>query len=267
MRIPIDYHMHSNYSCDSDVPMAALCRAAVDAGIDEIGLSEHFDSHPYDECTGFLRVEEWWDEFYRCKNDFQPVLRLKAGIEISEPHQYPDEVDMLLDAHPWDYAIGSLHWIEDEIIFKDPYFNRSPEEAYEGYFLELQRMVETGRFNILGHIDIVKRYGFEHYGPFDVTAYEKLIRPILSTLAERGLALEVNTITLRRSIQETSPSSQVLSWFKEEGGRWISLGSDAHLASDVGANLEDAIQIIRSIGFDGVVSFSSGQPTSVGLNE
>ena len=44
MRIPIDYHMHSSYSCDSEAPMADMCRAAVSAGIDEIGFSEHFDS-------------------------------------------------------------------------------------------------------------------------------------------------------------------------------------------------------------------------------
>jgi histidinol-phosphatase (PHP family) len=247
--------------------MTVMCRAAVDAGIDEIGFSEHYDSHPADECTGFFRVGEWWDEFQRCKSEFQDVLRLKAGLEISEPHQYPAAVNSILDAHPWDYTIGSLHWIEDEIIFDDPYFDRSPEEAYESYFLELHRMVATGRFNIIGHFDIVKRYGFQHYGAFDITAYENLIRPILKTLAERGLTLEVNTVTLRRSIQEPSPNSRVLSWFKEEGGRWISLGSDAHHATDVGANLEDAIQMIQSAGFNELVSFNSGRPSPVTISD
>ena len=247
--------------------MEALCEAAVLTGIEEIGISEHFDSHPDDECTGFFQVDEWWKEFERCKREYQGVLTLKAGLELSEPHQYPQEVNEILDAHPWDYTIGSLHWIGDRIIFKDPYFEQSPQEAYEKYFVELHRMVELGRFNILGHMDIVKRRGFEHYGDFHVKEYEKFIRPVLRTLVRRDLALEVNTITLRRSIQEPSPNFQVLSWFKEEGGRWISLGSDAHEAADVGANLKDAMRLITAAGFKDVVSYNSGRPTSIEISE
>lgn len=247
--------------------MESLCAAAVSAGIEEIGISEHFDSHPNDECTDFFQVGEWWNEFERYKREYQGVLSLKAGLEVSEPHQYTDAVNLILDTHPWDYAIGSLHWIEDEIIFKDQYFKRSPGEAYRRYFLELRRMVENGRFNILGHMDIVKRRGFEHYGEFHVEEYEDSIRTILRTLAKRDLALEVNTITLRRSVQEPSPSFQVLSWFKEEGGRWISLGSDAHDASDVGANLIDAIRLVKSAGFDEVVSYRLGHPSPVVISD
>lgn len=247
--------------------MAAICRAAIAVGISEIGFSEHFDSHPDDECTGTLKVGAWWDEFEGCKTEFHDILTLKAGLEISEPHLYPDAVDALLDAHPWDYAIGSLHWIGDEIIFKDPYFKRDMQEAYEDYFLELQRMVELGDFHILGHIDIVKRLGFEHYGDFQVDAYEEMIRPILKIISSRNLALEVNTVTLRRSIQEPSPNSQILEWFLEEGGRWISLGSDAHKVEDVGANLDDAIRMINSAGFKEIVSFTAGRPTPIELSE
>jgi histidinol-phosphatase (PHP family) len=247
--------------------MAAMCRAAITAGIGEIGFSEHFDSHPDDEGTGFFKAEAWWNDFEACKMQFRKTLTLKAGLEISEPHIYPEAVNALLEAHPWDYSIGSLHWIGDEIIFKDPYFARGEQDAYENYFLELQRMVELGRFDILGHLDIVKRKGFEHFGEFDVTVYEEMVRPILKTLVARDLALEVNTVTLRRSIGEPSPSSQILAWYKHEGGRWITLGSDAHKVDDVGACLEEAIGTIRTAGFNEVVSFTAGRPTPIELSE
>ncbi len=267
MRIPIDYHMHSSYSCDSEAPMADMCRAAVSAGIDEIGFSEHFDSHPNNDCTDDFNVTAWWKEFETCKAEFREVLSLRAGLEISEPHLYIDEVDELLDSHPWDYAIGALHWIGDDIIFKAPYFQRTMKEAYNDYFIELQRMVEIGRFDILAHLDIVKRYGFDHYGEFHVAELEDIIRPTLNTLVSRGLALEVNTVTLRRSIQETTPGIQILEWFKEEGGRWISLGSDAHSVEDVGANLEDAIGVVLVAGFEEVAAFQAGRPTGVSISE
>ncbi len=100
--IPIDYHMHPNYSCDSETLMARMCRAAITAGIQEIGFSEHFDSHPDDECTDYLDLEAWWLDLERCREEFSGILRIKAGLEISEPHSYSEAVNQLLDAHPWD---------------------------------------------------------------------------------------------------------------------------------------------------------------------
>jgi histidinol-phosphatase (PHP family) len=265
--IPIDYHMHSSYSCDSEALMARMCRAAITAGVQEIGFSEHFDSHPDDDCSGYLEVGAWWVDLERCREQFSGVLSIKAGLEISEPHSYSEAVDQLLDSHPWDYSIGSLHWIGDDIIFKESYFKRQMVEAYEEYFRELMLMVENGRFNILGHMDIIKRYGFEYYGEYHVTSFEKLIRPILRTLAARDLALEVNTITLRRPIREASPSSQILEWFREEGGRWVTLGSDAHTADEVGADLDNAIHIVRSAGFNVLASYTGGRPSAINLTD
>lgn len=265
MMIPIDYHMHSSYSCDSEAPMARMCRAAIKAGIKEIGFSDHFDSHPDDDSTGYLDLEAWWLDLEGCREQFSGILTIKAGLEISEPHSYPEAVNQLLDAYPWDYSIGSLHWIGDDIIFKEHYFKRQMIEAYEEYFRELMPMVENGRFNILGHMDIVKRYGFEFYGEYQVTSFAELIRPILRTLAGRDLALEVNTITLRRPIGEASPSSQILEWFREEGGRWVTLGSDSHTAQEVGADLDKAIQIVKSAGFSVLASYTGGLPSAIDL--
>jgi histidinol-phosphatase (PHP family) len=237
-----DYHLHTRFSCDSQASMTDMCRAACQASIPEIGFTEHFDLHPKDECRNFFRIDEWWKELEACRDTFRGKLAIRSGIELSEPHRYPGRIRDLLGSYPWDYALGSLHWVGDDLIFHHEYFKRSKQAAYENYFQEMRCMVEDGEFDILAHMDIVKRYGFEHYGPFDPREFESQIRSILHTLARRNIAIEINTITLRRSVNETSPSRQILRWFFEEGGSWVTIGSDAHTPEEVGCGLHQALR-------------------------
>ena len=258
--IPHDYHIHTHFSCDCDADMTSMCRAAIDASIPEIGISEHFDLHPKDPCAGFFKADNWWKTLSLCKQEFTDLLTIRAGIELSEPHLYPGAVEAILRNYPWDYALGALHWIGDDLIFEEEYFHRTEQVAYTEYFTELQRLVQSGMFDILAHMDIVKRYGVEHYGIFEPNKFEGQIRSILQIMASRNLALELNTITLRRPIQETSPSLQILQWFYEEGGQWVTLGSDAHSPEEVGAGIEKGISIIQSAGFKNLASFKRRKP-------
>ena len=78
--------------------------------------------------------------------------------------------------------------------------------------------------------------------------------------AERGLALEINTVTLRRPVSQAAPAEVVLRWFREESGRWVTLGSDAHLPEHVGFGLEQAIDAIKSVGYSNLACFEARQP-------
>ncbi|OGO20747.1 MAG: hypothetical protein A2Z14_16670 [Chloroflexi bacterium RBG_16_48_8] len=260
LMVPHDYHIHTHFSCDSNASMISMCRAAIEASIPEIGISEHFDLHPKDAYAGFFNADKWWEELRRCQKEFHDVLLIRAGIELSEPHCYPKAVEQLVQNYPWDYAFGALHRVGDDLVFEEAYFNRAEQTAYADYFTELQRMIQSGFFDILAHMDIVKRYGFEKYGRFDPENYEEQIRSILQTLAHRDLALELNTITLRRSIKETSPSKQILQWFREEGGQWVTLGSDAHSPEEVGLGIEKGLSLIQSSGFENLASFKRRKP-------
>jgi histidinol-phosphatase (PHP family) len=121
-------------------------------------------------------------------------------------------------------------------------------------------MIQSGLFDILAHMDVVKRYGFEHYGSFDPEKSEGQIRTILQLLVSKNLALEVNTATLRRPVRETSPSGQILQWYLEEGGQWLTIGSDAHVPEHVGASLEKEVSVIQSLGVKNLASFNRRKP-------
>lgn len=239
--------------------MTDMCHAALEALIPEIGFTEHFDLHPQDACPNFFRVDEWWKELEACRDAFRGLLTIRSGIELGEPHCYPGVIRDLLSSYPWDYTLGSLHWIGDDLIFQQEYFKRSKHAAYKDYYQEMQCMAEDGEFDILAHMDIVKRYGFEHYGPFDPREFEASIRSILRTLAKRNIAIEINTITLRRSVNETSPSRQILHWFFEEGGQWVTIGSDAHTPEEVGFGLHQALSHLLELQQNNLASFHQRQ--------
>jgi histidinol-phosphatase (PHP family) len=261
--IPQDYHIHTDYSCDCKATMKEMCQAAIEFGIGEIGFCDHYDLMPEDPCYSFFQADAWWESLQRCRKDFQGSLTIRAGIELGEPHLFQDEIQEILENYPWDYSLGSVHWVGSKIVFDPAYFNAPAEVAYRTYFLELAKMATHANFDILAHMDVVKRYGFDIYGVYDPLQFEREIRDVLSICAKRGIAMEVNTAPLRRPIQQVSPSPIILSWFLEEGGRWVTLGSDAHLAEHVGFGLETAMSSLRSAGFEDLASFKSRNPSAI----
>jgi histidinol-phosphatase (PHP family) len=253
--IPQDYHIHSLYSADSQTSMDAMCRRAVALGILEIGFADHYDLHPDEEPRDWLRIEPWIQDLRNCRAAFRNSLVIRAGIEIGEPHRFQAETRAMLARAPFDYVIGSLHWVDRNAVFKPAYFNRPAEEAFRDYFLELERMTRTGGFDILGHLDVPARGSFEYYGTYQPQMYEAWIRPVLRNCIERGIALDVNTSGLRRRAKILLPGLDVLCWYAEMGGTRVTLGSDAHRVDQMALNFEVALKTIQAAGLRHLTRF------------
>lgn len=252
---PHDYHLHSNFSCDGKASIVEQCLSAMAKGIPEIGITDHFDLHPGDECAGFFRPIEWAAEFDRARREFEGRLIVRAGIELGEPHIYQAECQALLKSYPFDYALGSLHWVGDEVVFDRQYFRRPADEAYGLFFEELERMTRVGGFDILSHFDVVVRVGKPVYGGYDPRRYEEVIRAVLKNCIERSIALDLNTQGLRNRCQLLTPGVEILRWYREMGGERVTLGSDAHQPDDIAANFDLAIEALRAAGLQYVTMF------------
>jgi len=243
--------------------MLAACRKAAKTGL-EIGFSDHYDLVPDDPCTNYFRADAFWSELTSSRETYRDRLMIRAGIEIGEAHLYPNEVQEMLASRPWDYVLGSLHWVGKESVFDPGYFQRrSEDEAYRSYFHALLDLARNGEFDILAHMDVVKRLGFSYYNSYEPQRYEDDIRAVLATLADRGLGLEINTKTLRTHVRDFSPSPLIIQWFREEGGQWITLGSDSHQASTIGAGVQQASSVAEVSGFDGIASYHQRTPSCV----
>ncbi len=265
MSFPLDYHTHTHFSCDSQATMDEMCQAAVALGLPEMGFADHFDSVPEDECCGYFRLEPWVDDFEACRRQYAGMLTLRAGIELGEPHVYAAEAKALLAEYPFDYAIGSLHWVGTDFTFSPDYFQRPADEAFRAYFEELEKMTRLGDFDILGHIEVVTRVGYEVYHEYDPARYEDVIRPVLQNCITRGIALELNTSQVRRSSRRLTPAPEILRWYREMGGERVTLGSDAHRPERITQDFDVALAALREAGIGQVTQFQRRQATLIPL--
>jgi histidinol-phosphatase (PHP family) len=264
--------MHSNFSCDCRATMAEMCQSAIAKGISEIGFTEHYDLYPDEPQRDWFKLDEWAAELERCRAQFGGNLTIRAGIEIGEPHLFQAEAQAMLQRYPFDYALGSLHWVGRQIIFDQEFFRRPADEAFRMYFEELERVTRAGRFDILSHFDAVMRVGYEVYGEYDPRRYESAIRSVLRNCIENGIALDINTAALRRKVQTQhaasllTPGPDILGWYVEMGGDRVTFGSDAHRPEQVGFRLDVALQATRAAGLKYVTQFDQRQARFIPLS-
>lgn len=258
MTPPPDYHVHTHFSCDSKVDMAAACEAAIARGMREIAFTDHADFEPLDDCCKYLRPGAYLAKVEHCRRRYGSHLTIRAGVEIGEGHVYRDQATALLEAREFDFVLGSLHWVDDRPAFDGQYFaGRTLEAGLRAYFEELARLAAEADYDVLAHFDIVRRAVHRSFGlnGLDYAPHEETIRRILRTLVERGKGLEINTSPRRRGMGDPNPALQVLRWYRELGGEVLTFGSDAHTADSIGSCFDVAREMARAAGFTRLATF------------
>ena len=246
--------------------MEAMCRQAVSLGLRQIAFTDHVDYVPADIGYGFFQPQAYVDQIERCRELYGDQLAILSGVEIGECHRFQPEAGALLSAHSFDLVIGSLHWVNDEYLGESQYYQRrSAREGWGTYFAELERMARAGGFDVLGHLDIVRRYGGESFGRSDMARYEDAIRPILDALIQNGIALEINTSSLRTWLKLSNPDAVVVGWYREMGGELLTFGSDSHAWPDIASGWQVAVEIAGAAGFTHLTTFRKRVPHQIPL--
>jgi histidinol-phosphatase (PHP family) len=252
--LPLDAHLHTDRSADSDVPIDAYAAEAVARAIPEIAITDHIDFEPgwpnhgpdFRERERTVReaAERWAGS----------GLAIRFGIEVTYQSSREAEIREHLGTHPYDFAIGSVHVGPDS-----PYHasrvrgwvaGRSLDEVVAPYFAEVAAAARSGLFDAIGHLDFVKRYLIPLVTPADLAAAPELYEPVLRALVEAGTALEVNTSGLRQGPRETYPSPAIVGLFRALGGRRVTAGSDAHRRDSFAFGLEEGYVALASAGFE-----------------
>jgi len=260
MSIPCDYHLHTRFSPDSAASMAEMCEAAIQRGLHEICFTEHVDLSPWEETRDFFKPEAYVAEARRCQEVYGDRLTIHIGIEAGEPQLVRGELGALLSAWPFDFVLGSAHWIDrGGAYFSEVYRVHPADHVEREYFQRVLELVEGGDFDSLGHLDLVRRYRPEALGPFEPAGHEEVIREILRTIVRRGKAIEINTSPLRKGLGATCPDLTVLRWYRELGGKQVTVGSDSHGPDQVGTGFDVAQEMLRMAGFSRVARFRRRQ--------
>jgi histidinol-phosphatase (PHP family) len=263
----VDLHVHSTCSCDGASSIAEYTRQAAALGVVEVGFCEHLDLDQRDRAWNYLNPARYAQEFAITQASSDGVY-LRRGIEVTYQAGLEEELRTWLAGHSWDYVVTSVHLVDypdgwtlvTEPSALSSYFaTHSQRQAYLPYFEEVCRAARSGLGDVLGHLDVVKRYGVGQYGPFEPAAFEEEIRAVLCAAIDGGVGLEINTSGLRQSPGEPYPALAVLRWYHELGGEVLTVGSDAHQASDLGAGIAEALAMAREAGFRAIATFEERQ--------
>ena len=267
--LPLDAHLHTNLSHDSDVPIDIYCALAVERGIPEIAITDHVDFGPGapDQASASFATRErqvrdaaarWADR----------GLRVLLGIEVTYESHFEAEIRDHLARHPYDFTIGSVH-----VAASSPYVDdrvagwvagRSFDEIVAPYFGEVEAAIRSELFDTIGHLDYVKKYLGDHLPPSAFAARPDAYEPLLRALVETGTGLEVNASGLRQVPRETYPPPWAVARFRELGGTVVTAGSDAHAASQFAFGLAHAYEIAAAAGFEELaIRRASGVPPAV----
>ncbi|BDZ46743.1 PHP domain-containing protein [Naasia aerilata] len=261
MALPADGHVHSQWSWDARFgDMDATCARAVALGIPAVAFTEHVDFTPFR--AGYLvdsvgplvtdgiltapplDVEGYLESVERCRLA-HPELRILTGMEVGQPHRHRDEVAALLATGAFERILGSLHVLPDGDAFAEPFelFRHRPADpAYREYLGEIPLLVAASEgLTALAHIDYPVRSWPEEGVPFSPAHFEEELRFALRAVADGELALEINT--------KVPLDPAILGWWREEGGRRVTFGSDAHEPEALGRGLADAAALAEAQGF------------------
>ena len=252
---PLDAHLHTDQSPDSSVPIDVYAALAVEQGVPEICITDHVDFDPRDPAFEYSRYE-----------DRQRVVRgaaerwarqgvtIRFGAELTYDRRWEADVRAHLARYRYDYLIGSVHdWPES------PYWpsrvrawveGRSLDEVVAPYYAEIIAAAQSGLFDTIGHLDVVKRYLHPYITAADLAARPDLKEPALRAIVESGTALEVNSSGLRYPGAETYPSAAVVARYRELGGERVVVGSDAHARGSFAHRLGEAYGHLIEAGFD-----------------
>ena len=256
----VDYHMHlrgpGEVEGRIDHTVEAIERyveVARERGIDEIGFTEHdyyfvqtrrFWHIPYqlDRCAHDLAV--YCDAVEEAKRRGLPV---KLGLEVDWLGEDADELAAVLEPYPWDYLLGSVHWIDGLGIDSRPglWDELTVEEVWARYCAELEALALSGHVDVLAHPDLAKIFG---------DRVERDWRSLVGALD--GVALEISTAGLHKPVAELYPERSLLDAARAEGVG-ITLASDAHVALNVGRDLHRAIAHARAAGYETVTVFDA----------
>ena len=253
--LPLDAHVHTDLSPDSDVPIDEFARQAVERGIAEIAITDHVDFEPGAQAYEFSTFEQrermvrdaaerWADR----------GVAIRFGAELTYDRSWEPDIRRHLRRHTYDFTIGSWHdRVDSEFSLRRVgawTAGRSLRAIVAPAFDEVVAAARSGLFDAIGHIDVVKRYLHPHVTADDLARAPELYEPILQALIDSGTALEINTSGLRHDIGESYPSPAVVAMYVTMGGRAVTVGSDAHRANHFAWALADGYEAARGAGID-----------------
>ncbi|MGL4796431.1 MAG: histidinol-phosphatase HisJ family protein [Paraclostridium sp.] len=262
-----DYHMHSNFSGDSQTDMEDMIKRSIDLGLKEICFTDHVD---YDIISD-VPFETNYDDYFKMldyfKNKYHNKISIKKGIEMGVQSHIINDCSNDIQKYPFDFVICSLHAINRVDLYNGTFFdNITQNQAYESYYTELYNIVKNYKdYSVLGHLDLIKRYG-NYESELDDKLFSDILESILKEVIYNGKGIEINTSCFRYGLKDLTPSRYILQMYKDLGGEIITTGSDSHIPAQVAFKFDYIYNQLKDFGFKYISTFDSMKPSFIKID-
>ncbi len=247
----VDLHNHTPLCNHATGTPKEFVLKAIDEGIDIFGFSDH-NPMDFDKKyrMSFNDMTSYEAEILSLKEEFKNQIDIRLGYEVDFLPKYMDK--RVVEAKV-DYLIGSVHFL-DEWGFDNPEFigrwkGADIDYLYEQYFNAIKEMANSGKFQIVGHLDLIKVFGYRPKKDIRLYAKEAII-----AIKKANMVVELNARGYTKPIKEPYPSKELLEACFENDIP-ITFGSDAHKIEDIGFKYQELLKLAKEVGYNSCVSF------------
>lgn len=246
--MPADYHLHTPLCRHATGLPVEYARRALALGLPEIGFSDHSPMPAFFD--DWRMLDEELPRYFEMIDEARaacPALPIRLGLEVDWLEGGEAWLQSLTQRAPWDYLIGSIHYLGDW-NFDNPsetarFSHYGIEAAWDRYWLLFGNAARSGFFDIMAHPDLVKK--FKHLPPGDLRRYYE---PAIQACLDGNVAIEINTAGLFKPIAEMSPAPGFLT-LAAQAGVPLTINSDAHAPDEVGRAFPQALALAHQTGF------------------
>lgn len=284
--IKCDFHMHSEFSSDSEAKMEDMIERAIAKGLEEICFTDHMDydfppivKDKHDD-SKYLTFEfdpkPYYEKLVSLQRQYESKIKIRIGVELGLQPNITPQVKQLMNSYDFDFCIGSTH-----LLYKDdPYYasfwqrlgydesacdstlNRNLiRNAIRDYLIEIDQNVDRfTEFQIYGHLDYITRYAPGEGNYYQVDEHMEVIEEILRKLIQTGRGIELNTSGYKNGRNLPNPHPKILKRYHELGGEILTIGADAHTQDYVAYEFQRAEELLQHCGFQYYTTFHKKQP-------
>ncbi|MGM5487356.1 MAG: histidinol-phosphatase HisJ family protein [Nanobdellota archaeon] len=254
-----DYHVHTNYTFDARSTVDEYCQATSAAGIDEICFTNHQEANlTRGRYKLALTRREWGRHFKEVELARQqyPELTLRVGVELGYYPGMEATLEAFTAKYPFDYVLGSVHSVNEQMISAPMTRAVSIDEANEvahDYFSLVKQAISSELFDAIGHIELPRKQlpGL----PFQV--YRDELLECGELMLRHDVGFEVNTGGYRHQAGETYPQPAALEMLCELGVTKVSMGSDAHMTPELGHEFPTAVALLKRCGYGSLCRYEN----------
>ncbi len=263
-----DYHLHTNFSSDSDAKMEDMILKAIQLGLKEIAITDHIDyDYPDSEYPFLFDYSEYAKKIHGFQEHYGDKIEIRIGVEFGLQKHIKEKIETFYKQNALDFVIGSTHCIKGLELYHNYFYKgKTQHQAYQEYFENVLENVQLfDCFQVYGHMDYVNRYGDYENKELQYFVYREIIDEILKALIQKQKGLEINTSGFKYGLGYAHPKLEILKRYHELGGEIITIGSDAHSPEWIGSHFQDAYNMLKESGFKAFTVFKKQQPIWVDI--